>query len=412
MERKTESPVHILYISIDGMTDPLGQSQVIPYLKGLTMFGYRFTILSFEKKERYRQLREKIEQLLAECNIDWEPMPYSTKPPILASIKDYRAGLRKSKQLVKEKNIRIVHARGHHLACMMAMEVKKQNSHVRFLYDMRGFWPDERVEGGVWNLKNPLFNFIYRFFKKKEKQFFSDSDGMVTLTYAARDYLEKNYGIGNKIKVIPCAADLNHFQRPSDEAINAKRFTMGLSEKFVLIISGSIGTWYMPDEMIQFIARANQIIPNFHLLIVTLDNTDQFVKKAILKGMPKESITVTSSTREEMPLYYSMSNAALFFIKPVFSKMASSPTKHGELLGCKVPVVCNGGVGDMDKIMEEVKTGIVVQDFSEKALDESIRQLLSFKTDGRAYEQTALKYYALDTGVQKYHELYQFLLEK
>ena len=35
------------------MTDPLGQSQVLPYLIGLTKEGYQFTILSFEKKERF-----------------------------------------------------------------------------------------------------------------------------------------------------------------------------------------------------------------------------------------------------------------------------------------------------------------------------------------------------------------------
>ncbi len=32
---------HILYISYDGMTDPLGQSQVLPYLKGLAKKGYK-----------------------------------------------------------------------------------------------------------------------------------------------------------------------------------------------------------------------------------------------------------------------------------------------------------------------------------------------------------------------------------
>ena len=33
----------ILYVSYDGMTDPLGQSQVIPYLRELTKLGYDCT---------------------------------------------------------------------------------------------------------------------------------------------------------------------------------------------------------------------------------------------------------------------------------------------------------------------------------------------------------------------------------
>ena len=47
----------ILFLSYDGMTDPLGQSQVIPYLEGLSKSGYGITILSFEKKERFKKMK-------------------------------------------------------------------------------------------------------------------------------------------------------------------------------------------------------------------------------------------------------------------------------------------------------------------------------------------------------------------
>ena len=48
-----EASKKILFISYDGMTDPLGQSQVIPYLSNLTKFGYTFTILSCDKADKY-----------------------------------------------------------------------------------------------------------------------------------------------------------------------------------------------------------------------------------------------------------------------------------------------------------------------------------------------------------------------
>ena len=56
----------ILYISYDGMTDPLGQSQVINYLIGLTKYGYIFHILSFEKKEKWVLTGKEIQSLLDE----------------------------------------------------------------------------------------------------------------------------------------------------------------------------------------------------------------------------------------------------------------------------------------------------------------------------------------------------------
>ena len=53
----------VLYISYDGMTDPLGQSQVLPYLCGLSKSGYQFTILSFEKKQRLKNERHIIDKI-------------------------------------------------------------------------------------------------------------------------------------------------------------------------------------------------------------------------------------------------------------------------------------------------------------------------------------------------------------
>ena len=41
----------VLYLSYDGMTDPLGQSQVIPYLSHISE-NFKITIISFEKKKK------------------------------------------------------------------------------------------------------------------------------------------------------------------------------------------------------------------------------------------------------------------------------------------------------------------------------------------------------------------------
>ena len=68
---------NILYLSYDGMTDPLGQSQVLPYLVGLSKKGFQFTLISFEKPDRYFQEKSKIEALCIEHNIDWRPLLYT-----------------------------------------------------------------------------------------------------------------------------------------------------------------------------------------------------------------------------------------------------------------------------------------------------------------------------------------------
>src|SRR5688500_12731534 len=58
----------VLFISYNGMLDPLGQSQVIPYLRELAKRGVQFTLLSFERAKAFEpsgvaqceQLREKL----------------------------------------------------------------------------------------------------------------------------------------------------------------------------------------------------------------------------------------------------------------------------------------------------------------------------------------------------------------
>ena len=76
----------ILYISYDGMTDPLGQSQVIPYLKGLTEKGNEFTILSFEKTNNYLLNKNIISKLLHDAKIRWSPKKYTSYPPVFSTL--------------------------------------------------------------------------------------------------------------------------------------------------------------------------------------------------------------------------------------------------------------------------------------------------------------------------------------
>ena len=79
---------NVLFISYDGMTDPLGQSQVIPYLQGLSRAGYSIFLLSCEKKEAFEQNRDNIQQLLDADNIKWIPLNYTKKPPVVSTLLD------------------------------------------------------------------------------------------------------------------------------------------------------------------------------------------------------------------------------------------------------------------------------------------------------------------------------------
>lgn len=102
----------ILYISYDGMTDSLGQSQVLPYLTGLSG-EYAIHLISFEKKERFETFKSTIQTICDTNGITWHPLNYTKTPPVLSTIYDVRQMFRKAKQLDKEHAFTIVHCRSY-----------------------------------------------------------------------------------------------------------------------------------------------------------------------------------------------------------------------------------------------------------------------------------------------------------
>ena len=65
----------ILYISYDGMLEPLGQSQVVAYLERLAP-GRRIHLISFEKAADWsdQNRRSAIGERLRSAGIAWHPL--------------------------------------------------------------------------------------------------------------------------------------------------------------------------------------------------------------------------------------------------------------------------------------------------------------------------------------------------
>jgi glycosyltransferase involved in cell wall biosynthesis len=309
-------------------------------------------------------------------------------------------------QLYQIHSFKLVHCRSY-ISAIVGEKLKKEFG-IKFLFDIRGFWADERVDGGIWNLKNPVFKLVYQYFKRKEKQFFENADGIVSLTAAAKIYIEKQFKLIGKVQVIPCAADLELFQPQSEEIKLEYRNKLGLSSEFVLLYLGSVGTWYLLDEMMDFFKQLQKQKPDAKFVFISGDNANEIQAKAILKGIKKEAILVQKADRLEVVKYIAVANAAVFFIKECFSKMASSPTKHGELLACEIPVVCNE-IGDLKEIIAFQNAGILVQDFSDKSYQNAIAQLDNI-IPKEVYHTTAEQFYALNKGQKKYTELYESLV--
>ncbi len=402
----------ILYISYDGMTDQLGQSQVIPYLKALTKKGYRFTILSVEKKKKLENSGTQVRALLQEAGINWVTLIFTTRPPLLSKLFDQWKLNRKAVQLQKEKKFDLVHCRSY-VAAAAGLKLSKRYG-IPFLFDMRGFWVDERVDSGLWDLKNPLYRFFYKRYKKKEQNYFSGSAHIISLTQKGKAELINTYHLpSGKISVIPCCADLEHFDYRKISTEQKEEIKKKLDIKNgakVLSYLGSLGGWYMTDEMLDFFAVLKGLDPHSVFLLITPDKKEAVISRAEEKGIPADAIRVQMATRQEVPLYIAVSDWNIFFIKDVYSKKGSSPTKQGEVMAMGVPLICND-IGDTGEIVQASGAGVLIKKFGKQEYEEVCRALDQLlKKDKTQIRQSAHQYYDLDNGVTLYSRVYEQLL--
>ncbi len=406
----------VLYISYDGMTDSLGQSQVIPYLIELSKTGLEFHIISAEKPSNFQANKSQISALLKAHNIHWHPVQYTKKPPLISTMKDIRAMKNLAIKLHKTHQFHATHCRSY-ISAFVGMALKKK-FHVPFLFDMRGFYADERVDGGLWNQSNPVYRQVYKFFKRKEKVFMNTCDQLISLTENGKQCIaswEFEHLKTDDITVIPCCADLDHFNPKKVNPTQRKEIQSSLNlsdDDFVLSYLGSIGTWYLPEEMLDFFAVLLKNRPESKFLILTRDNPDSMREMAKQKSIPEEKLIFRPASRDEVPALISLSDLSIFFIKPVFSKKASSPTKLAELLGMGVPVICNGNVGDIDNIIEKYQTGLVIREFDTETYQKVVDKLPEIlQIDSQHLRSVADEYFSLTVGTKSYQKAYAKILK-
>jgi glycosyltransferase involved in cell wall biosynthesis len=182
------------------------------------------------------------------------------------------------------------------------------------------------------------------------------------------------------------------------------------SDDFVLSYLGSLGTWYMLNEMLDFFKVLKTKRPNAKFLFITPDEPEFVVNAAVVKGIDGKDIIVKRAKRNEVPIYCSLSNVSIFFILPKYSKRASSPTKMGELMSLGIPIICNSNVGDVAEILNDGGVGAVIDNFTNedylKAIDK-IPGLLE-KSPQQNYD-VAQKYYSLKEGVIRFNSVYEYV---
>lgn len=405
----------VLFISYNGMLDPLGQSQVLPYLRELSNKGVDFTLLSFERAVAFenegpaRCAELKLE--LAQKNIEWHWLRYHQTPSIPATAYDVLKGILYAKRLVKKNRIEMVHARSH-IAATIALALKKQLG-VKFIFDIRGLMAEEYVDANHWKHNSLPF----RISKIMERRALAAADGIVTLTEKIWPIIRDWEGLrGRSVhhEVVPCCADLKAFKFNSLER-EKRRAELGLGDRLTVVYSGSIDGWYLTEEMADFFGYVLRTDPSAHFLWLTPFKHDRVTNLMSERGISPDKYTVKAVLPADVPSYLSAADVGLAFIRSCFSKQASSPTKNAEYLACGLPVIINAGVGDSDVLVTQAEIGALVENLTDAGYSKAmttIQKLLSEREALRvATRDTAVKFFDVGrVGVEGYARLYERVL--
>lgn len=362
-------PLFPLFITYDGLLDTLGESQILPYIKGIAATQGGLVVLSFEKPYRFARGHHAMTLELKRFGIHWKPLRFTLGFGTLGKLWDLARMYFWGVWLVYRRDVTVIHARGHS-PTQVGLFVKRLFGN-RLIFDCRGLWVDERVDKGGWDIGRPFHRLQYDYFKRVEQKLFAQADQVVVLTHKVVDEVVKLGAVpASKVTVIPCCADFDHFPLVTVVRKKLAREATCIPHKArVLGYLGSVGRMYMLDRFFRLFELVSDHYQDCVALIITQDV--EALRKVMSRHLPvilHDRVHIKPASRAEVPNILPAMDIMVSFIQPSYARMAASPTKLAECFAEGIPVICNGGVGDVVVLIQQLGAGVIVNPASDADL--------------------------------------------
>lgn len=395
----------ILYITRNGMLEPLGQSQVLSYLRGLAEH-YQISLVSFEKPEDLNH-RPAVDRVAAQCQqhgIRWLPQRFNYRPRVIAPAWSMLVFLFICLREVRKGNADIIHARSY-IPAAVALLVHKL-TRTPFIFDMRALWPEELITAGRLQRDSLMHKAIVWV----ERSCLRNAAAVVSLTHAAVTYLQQQYPqelAAQKLVVIPTCADLERFV---PQKLSAEEAELGPVYSCVgTVLSG----WFHLDWLALFFQAVADRDSQARFEIITRDDIAA-VRQHLGGGAEFQArVRIFALPAHEVHSAVQQHDVSAMFFTQGVSKLGSSPTRMGEVLGCGLPVVANSGVGDVARIIEQYRVGVLVDEGTPMAMAWAAEEIAVLKQDPELSvrcRRAAEEVFSLESGTQTYKTLYQHVL--
>ena len=389
----------VLYITYDGLAEPLGQSQVLPYVRGLAALGHSFQILSYEKRP------ERIGHAVLGPNIERWALRYHRRPTVPATGLDIATGIALGTGLVLRSGVRLLHARSY-VSATIALAIARATG-TPFLFDTRGNWVDEKVQSGAWHPDSKLV----RAARIAERTLFEQADAITVLTNAYHAHLRSDAAlrIRGPISVIPTCVDLDAFSPDGPVDEDAKAVASG---RPILVYLGSLGGFYRDRELAKFYLAYRRCVGSSALFMVVSRQDPSRIRDELAAAGCAHELYHRSASRAEVPALLRASTAMVALDDRGIAGLGAAPTKLGEALGVGLPVAITRS-GDVARVLETCPAGVLVDSLHDESLAAAARALHQLSSDARTAghaRRTAVEWFSLDAGVRAYDALYERMI--
>jgi len=222
--------------------------------------------------------------------------------------------------------------------------------------------------------------------------------------------------LGRPVEVVGCCVDLEKFRAVGSDTRTRKRQELGIGDRLVVAYVGSFGGFYMTKETADFYGVAKEREPSAFALILTQSPPEMIRPLLEERGYTEDDLFIKKVRPNEIPEFLSAADIAVSFIKPSYSKLASSPTKNAEYLASGLAIIANSNVGDTAEMIGEDNTGVVIEGFDRGELESAFEQAVAMLDDreglAKRCKASAKKRFDLGTvGGKRYRRIYSNLAE-
>ena len=392
----------ILYISYNGLMEPLFQSQGMPYIMNARRGGYDFCLLTFEFVEntgKHNPAFLTMRDRLSQAGIVWRNLRFHRGPAFIAKIYDLLAGVAASFILSARLRPDAIQARGL-FSALVAIPVSFITGKP-LIFDTRSKLSEAYAISGKWKrggATSKLMNFLEERCLKSAKAIIVETTDHKK---EVEDLLSGN-NMTKPIEVIPCCVDLDRFK--CAETVQRR------DREFTISYLGSLSGWYCLKETIAFFKKVNEELPGSKMAFLTKGDPGAILEYIKESKLPEDSVKFFDLAPDMVPHYLAASSAGIMFKYPD-QRLSSFPVKIGEYLASGIPVIINHGTGDVEKFILGNNVGVAIDGFSEEAFKRGVSAILSLSKEKDIRERclSAARKLSAENGAQRYMKIYELI---